>query len=370
MNQNPSSNGTPKPSERAGIEPEPDRKPPLQQDPTYLDINLEDELIRFRDKQEHRVRDLQPMQVSEETWEQESVGDELDAEIITAEIVKPVISGTLIDEDELTVPAGEFVVLNELTPDLQRAELNTLSYAPLTVHAEDISVPYQSLDVNFSAAGEIEPFHHEYSASSQELLRQIQSGATTTPDSFNTPIPVVTTTKRKIFTPIKLGAIAAACVIAGGAVYTYCNPSILAPLTATKVEPIVATTSNSLGQIIQSPNLAANEFTELNLSTLNTVAMPTTATSPSVNIAMNPAVSGTVTTAPVAVPFNPVNPQSILAPAATTTGVQPRLADSLIKSLLPPNFRVYAKQTQRPAVQPVFRNQGIGNRNPGLAPRN
>jgi hypothetical protein len=355
MNHNPSGNSANATHpDQTEVQPESYQlNPSLQQALTCLDIKLEDELTRFRHKLEHRTSDPQLRRTGEETWEQPAVDYDPDAGVLAAELLKPDISSTTIDEDdyEIIPPSGGFIVINGIpTPASSFSAITTVNYAPLTVHGEDISVHHQSLDLNYSPGGQIAPFREEYIASSQELLRQIQAGATTPPDTFTDRTKTATTpTKRQWVTPLKLGSVAAACVVAGAGVYTYLNPTILAPLTATKVGTITATTTNSLGQIIQSPNLAANEFTELNLSTLNTIKIATATPTTSVSTIANPV--GTAA-APMAIPFNPVNPQSIVAPAP---GVQPKLADSLVKSLLPSNFQAFAKSVQRPTIQPRAR---------------
>ncbi len=357
MNHNPpgiSENATH--SGQTAIEPESDRlNPSLQSALACLDIKLEDELTRFRHKIADRGSDPQSLGTSEETWEQQSVDYDADSGALVAEIRKPAISSTTIDEDEdeMIPPSGGFIIIDGIpTPETSFAAITTVNYAPLTVYGEDISVPHQSLDLNFSPGGQIAPFQEEYIASSQELLRQIQSGATTPPDAFGDRVQTAPApAKRQWATPLKLGSMAAvACVVAGAGVYTYNNPSILAPLTATNVGTITMTSTNSLGQLIQSPNLAANEFTELNLSTLNTIKIATAPpTTTSVSTIATPVVNQTAT-ASGAIPFTPVNPQTIIPPGGST--VQPKLADSLLKSLLPSNFQALARQPQRPVLQP------------------
>ncbi len=343
MNHNPSGNSA------TTIEPESNPlNPALQQALTCLDVNLDDELTRFRHKIEQPESNPQSLTPGEETWEQQSIDYDAESGLLTAEIVKPAISSTTIDEEEYEMipPSGGFIVIDGVpTPENGLASMTTVNYPPLTIYSEDISVPHQSLDLNYSPGGQISPFREEYIASSQELLRQIQAGATTPPDAFNNSTQTAPTpTKRQWATPLKLGSVAAVVfAVAGAGVYTYLNPTILSPLTTPKVGTIASTTTNSLGQIIQSPNLAANEFTELNLSTLNTVKIATAAPTSRVSTIANPVATQTTTT-PMAIPFTPVNPQTIVPPATT---VQPKLADSLLKSLLPSNFQAL-RQSPRP----------------------
>ncbi len=322
--------------------------PALQQALNCLDIKLEDELIRFRSNQTDRSPQQQLAQASETTWEQQSVSFDTGADILTAEIIQPARSQTIVAEDDrqtlfseaATTPTGGFIIIDGLVTSTtnSRSAITTVNYATISPQRADVPMRQESLDLNFSSGGEIAPFHDEYLSSSQELLRQIQSGYPSATDPVeHRPQAVPPKPRSKHFTPLKIGTMAAACVLAGGVVYTALNPNILAPLTATKVVAPTATT-NSLGQSIQSPNLAANEFTEINLSTLNNIKVPTVA--PATNVSMaTTATIGATATAPVAIPFNGTRSASVVPPTTITS--QPRLADSLVKSLLPPNFHSY-----------------------------
>jgi hypothetical protein len=303
----------------------------IQQVLGCLDLKLEDELSRFRakgkrtDERQPSAADLAP-----------------DSEIITGEIVRSAIAHTPQPEQDLS-PSGGFIIIDGIYPPKDDPlAITRFSDAPGSV-ATDFADPQESMDVNFSPRGEIT---YEYSASSQELLRQIQSGYTTPGDRISDrPQPATTPAKKhKLFTPVKIGSFALACMLAGGAAYTYFNPAILTALMAPK--SIAPTASSTVGQSIQTPNLAANEFTELNLSTLNTVKMPTTAPAPST--ATPTSATPTTTGTPAAIPYTgmstaPVPPTQIVA--------QPRLADSLIRSLLPPNFQTSAQQSRYPTAQ-------------------
>jgi hypothetical protein len=354
MNQTPHSNNataTVHPEDRPVVEAESYQlNPALQQALSCLDIKLDDELTRFRHKLEHHEPDPQSPQPDTTTGQQPAV----DFEVVSdAELLQASASKTIATEDyEIISPSGGFIIINGTpVPETSFSAITTFDRAPLVVHGEDISVAHQSLDLNFTSGGQIAPFREDYIASSQELLRQIQAGATNPPESGHRPQPATNPTKSRWITPLKLGSVAAVCAIVGAGTYTYFNPTILAPLTATNVGTVTATTTNSLGQIIQSPNLAANEFTELNLSYLNTIKIPTTAPAPNVSTIANP-VGTMTTTTPAAIPFTPVKTQTITPP---TSQAQPRLADSLVKSLLPSNFQAFARSTQAPLTQPGVR---------------
>ncbi len=337
------------PSGQAVVDREPYHlNPSLGQALGCLDIKLEDELTRFRAKQKDPVPEPQLQPVATATWEQGAEDMYTESAIFTAEIIEPAMSRTSgADDDDLPQPSG-FIIIDGLTTSstTSRDVATTVNYAPMTVYREDPLQRQDSLDVNFSTGGKIAPFHGEYLSSSQELLRQIQSGYPTSTETFTRTQTATPAPKTNHFTPLKIGSMAAACVLAGGVVYTSLNPNILSTLTATKVVT-PTTTSNS----IQTPNLAANEFTELNLSTLNNIKLPTavaTAPAPATNvsIATSP-MTATTSNAPLPVPFSVQ--KSPISPPATITS-QPRLADSLIKSLLPANFQVHAKPSGYRAI--------------------
>ena len=341
MNHNPSDNSANVPPSGQAVVNR--LNPALQQAFGCLDLKLEDELARFRFQPEHRSADRQSGLADLTTWEQQSLDFEHDSDILTAEIIQSAQPRTSTPTNDDLPKSSGFIVLDGLPTSSQTSQQGLVNpnYAPMAVYREDFERMGERTNLDYSTGGEITPFHDEYLSSSQELLRQIQSGYPATSDPFGSrtetapPLP-----KPKYFTPLKIGSMAAACVLAGGVAYTALNPNILATLTATKAVVPVATT-NSLGQSIQSPNLATNEFTELNLSTLNNIKLPTAATAPATNVSVAPTATASATTAtPVAIPFNGTTAQ-VFAPATITS--QPRLADSLIKSLLPSNFQSYAK---------------------------
>jgi hypothetical protein len=346
MNHNPSGDkpNIP-PSSRAVVEDRPHQLS-LQQALNCLDIKLEDELAKFRAKQPDFQQDVPAMAASTVAESRQFGSDEDDSAAITAEIMPSEITppSFATAEDSDNSRSGFIIIDGVATPNPDLTAITAIEYAPQSNRSADVSATYESLDLNFSRGGEMTSFHDEYSASSQELLRQIQSGYTTPPQSAEPePQTAPKSGKRQFLTPLKVGSLAAAFVLAGGATYTYYNPAILAPLTATKVAAPTATTiASSLGQVIQSPNLAASEFSELNLSTINTAKIPTVATAPTAS-QTTPAISSANPGAPVAIPFTGMKPSTV-APVAITA--QPRLADSLVKSLLPPNFHVLAKQTR------------------------
>ena len=349
MNHNPSDNSANVPPSAQAVVNR--LNPALEQALGCLDIKLEDELSRFRFQQEHRSADPQSESVDLANWERQSMDFEHDSDILTTEIIQSAQFQPITSDEDLPKSSG-FIILDGLTTSSKTSSSGLVSpnYAPMAVYREDFEpIPHRA-NLEYSTGGEITAFHDEYLSSSQELLRQIQSGYSAAPDALETKTqPAPPLPKSKHFTPLKIGLVAAACVLAGGVAYTALNPNILATLTATKAVVPVATT-NTLGQLIQSPNLATNEFTELNLSTLNNIKLPTaTATAApvtNVSVATTTTASATPGT-PVAIPFNGTTAR-VFAPATITS--QPKLADSLIKSLLPSNFQSYAKP---PGYRPI-----------------
>ncbi len=287
------------------------------------------------------------MQVEEKTGKQQSSIDDDDLEAILAEIVKPGISRTSID-DESDPSLGGLMIIDGL-PTLQanRGEIAPIGYAPLEMSGEEM----RNLDVDFSVGGEIAPFQGEYLPSSQELLRQIQGGGGIPSDSFGIhgTSTAAIDPKRQYLSKLQFGSVIAASLLAGAAIYIALNPSILTPLTNTQVATLVPTAATNLGQSIQTPNLAANEFTPINSSTVETIPAPPTPSTPSVGTNTDSVVNLTEVT-PVAIPFNP----TFEAIPPTGNVVRGNLSDSLIKSLLPPNFRSN--------VKPVVKQRGIGKK--------
>ena len=319
------------------VEPETSpNKPSLEEALMGLDINLADELTKFREK------------TASEKLKSQSTDDQSEALLLETEMLKPANSDSTVDEDDYeSIPALDgFAIIDGIPNPETNVSTITVDYAPIAIDGHDSSSGHQNLDLNFSTGGKIVPFQFDYVASSQELLRQIQSGATTAPEAFGESAhTAIATTKRPWGTPAKVISIAGlSCVIAGASVYTYLNPSILSPLIGTNVGISNVTTTNSLGQIIQSPNLAANEFTELNLSNLNTVKIA--AATPTVRVNL-PATVAPTGVNPAAVLYQP---QNIVPPSSKG---QTRLSDSLIQSLLPSSFQNLPRQIVRPIPQPV-----------------
>jgi hypothetical protein len=358
MNQNPSSDSSPVPTssqstiertvtddDRQAVDEVPGEQnrvnPKLQEALVCLDVKLEDELNKFRSKQTNRLADTPPPIMSAVTGEQRSVEDrpDFDEKVVTGEIIGSGILDDITDRHTLNVDrSGEFMA-TDASPNPQLAEITTVDDTPLSIYAETENFTAdENLDLNFAPRGEISPFQVGYLASSQELLDRGQLKSDEN-DVFEDPADsYVTSSKPQFFTFRKLSLLAIAWIVAGGAAYAYFNPNMLDTLTAKLNIPTIATTG-SLGQSIQGPNLAANEFTEINLSTINTIKVPTTVTATQTST-----VAATTNPNPIQVtPFKGTNFPGV-SPAAITA--QPQLADSLVKSLLPPNFHAFAKRVR------------------------
>lgn len=327
--------------------------PILQQALGCLDLKLEDELARFRSTT-NRGDSPQSLAVQHSIAPYQAGYQPSDSEIILGEIVRST-SGNHADQQidsDIPQPSSHgFVIIHGIQSPEMALATTTVSYDSGSSAGEVVANARQSPGLQYSPKSEIAPFHNEYTDSSQELLRQIQSGYSTTSEQ-PAHQPKSSKPDRKLFTALTVGSMAVACIIAGGATYAYLNPTMLASLTKTAPSVPIATNS-SLGQLIQSPNLAANEFTELNLSTINTTKLPTT-----VAATTSSTVSPATTTpggTPVAIPFNGMNNNAnaaVTAPKAIVA--QPRIADSLIRALLPPDFHLL-KQTRYPSTQPAIR---------------
>jgi hypothetical protein len=365
MNQNLSGNSEQTPVSSQAVVERTDRTVTETSDPIYhhtedraklrlqkaldcLDVKLEDELSRFRARQAHRSIDTPPT-IGTVAWEPHSVGApaETDENVIVGEIVK----SKVVVGETVTRGGKSTSGMDEMTPPNANPRLATMAnvndrpslYADYT-EAENATTA-ENLDVNFSLRGEIAPFHVGYLASSQELLDREQIEATDeSNDVFEDPADSYKVIPQpRFFTFRKLGLMVMAWAVAGGAAYAYFNPNILALLTAKVIAPIA--TTSSVEQSIQSPNLAANEFTELNLSTVNTIKLPTATTATTVTPTTTTASVANPSVAPVAIPYQGTNATTAMPQPAPITA-QPQLADSLVKSLLPPNFHNFAKRVR------------------------
>jgi hypothetical protein len=121
---------------------------------------------------------------------------------------------------------------------------------------------------------------------------------------------------------------------------------VVAQLTASPILPVVPP-----GQILQGPDLAMGEFSELSLSNINSLTVPGN----EVTKAGNPNLPSAI--APTSSPVSTALPQpTIPNPAMATTAPSPagHLADGLIRNLLPPSIQQLSGQPS-PVSQYYYR---------------
>lgn len=170
--------------------------------------------------------------------------------------------------------------------------------------------PAASLGLTSSAAGKELP--DEYLESSEALLKNLED------DEFVEP---TASSSSKLMTPLGIGSLLLLLVGAATLGYVAMNPATISHFAGNK-EPnsssrVVAGGGKNAGGIPNSPNLAEQEFVNLNLETLATV---------------NPRGSAVSQVAPGATKTQvPVNPP---APLPTPAGVSSRL--DLPSALIPP----------------------------------
>jgi hypothetical protein len=299
-----------------------------------LDVKLDDELARFRHLQgrEKTEKLTTAPTLESSTWEQQTKDYDLDSGIVSAEFVRPIVTNTTLDDDDY-----------EVIPPPLPAVAPPPVYQPFDLDPPEISVAFQPLDLDYTRGGEIAPFQGEdYLEASERLRAQAIAEEVPAPAAATIAAPAITKPKPQFFTPWKVGSIAAIAAIAGGATYLFTHPAILSPQVATVLPP----TSVLPGQKIQSPDLAASDFTDLNLSTITTI-QPQVATAPApapvaAPVAAPAPAPAATNNAPTAIPYNPTQP---IAPPKLST--QPKLSDSLMRSLLPQNLQQAAKQISR-----------------------
>ncbi len=226
----------------------------------------------------------------------------------------------------------------------------------------EIEPPAASLDLSLLPPGEISSARNEYLPASQELWR-----------SLGKPAAPVAETLPKWKLPVAIGSSVVALAAVSGMTYVNLHPALLqqvpvvAQLTAPAALPAIPP-----GQNLAGPDLAMGEFSDLGLGNINSITLPGSAA---------PVAQSPVTQAPVA-PANTVPlPSNPTAPTVPNTAVAPvlpnpapaanpaqpsgnnRLADTLVRNLLPPNIQQMAENAQTPTT-PL--SVSPGNPNPNL----
>jgi hypothetical protein len=211
----------------------------------------------------------------------------------------------------------------------------------------EIDPPAASLDLSLLPPGEISSARNEYLPASQELWR-----------SLGKPAAPVAEALPKWKLPVAIGSSIAALAAVGGMTYVNLHPALLqqVPIVAQLTAP-AALPAIPPGQNLAGPDLAMGEFSDLGLGNINSITLPGSA-APVAQTPVNPA-------APVAPPNTvplPNNP-TVPAPGVPNTAVVPpsvlpstapvaspaqpsgnnRLADTLVRNLLPPNIQQMAQ---------------------------
>lgn len=149
--------------------------------------------------------------------------------------------------------------------------------------------------------------------------------------------------------PLAIGSSLVAIAAVGGMSYVNMHPALLksvpvvAQLTATPVLPVVPP-----GEVLQGPDLAMGEFSDLSLSNINSLIVPGT------EIVKTATPNVPTTIAPNSSPaIGAALPQpAFAAPSIAAAAPTSRLADGLIRNLLPPSIQQLSGQ-QSPAANPM-----------------
>jgi hypothetical protein len=240
------------------------------------------------------------------------------------------------EEYELIPPSQPFAMRDDdeedgvLLPEMEPIRYQVPGELVLSSHLRED----ESLDLSFlTPPGEITQLGDEYRPASQELWRSLGQ-----PEPPPAPVP-----EAKWRLPVAIGSSLLAVATVAGMTYINTHAELLktipvvAQLTAAPIpNPIPP------GNLMQGPDLAMGEFSNLTLANINGIGLPTTAVpEPPTTIAIAPSTAPAVlpSTAPAVLPSavvpSPAAPVTSPSPAANT----PSLADSLIRNLLPPNIQ-------------------------------
>ncbi len=317
-----------------------DRKnllPHLQQALSMLELNPENELGRYRRYKKGELDAVKTFESAELIERPGGMGP-LNRAFTTAGMVN------MTDEEEedyeVIPPSQSFVVYgkeaSEPSNSIQSTPLDNEIPAGEMVLRSPAPVS-DNLNLSLRTPGSITP-RDEYSSASQDLIRSFGS----TPALTKIQIP-----KWKM--PLAIGSSLVAIAAVGGMSYVNMHPALLknvpviAQLTTTPVLPVVPP-----GEVLQGPDLAMGEFSDLSLSNINSLTVPGT------EIAKTANQNSPTTIAPNSSPaIGAALPQPALAaPSVATAAPTSRLADGLIRNLLPPSIQQLSSQ-QSPAVNPM-----------------
>ncbi len=300
----------------------------LQQALTMLDLTPEQELARYQQSKKNGFDALKTFESAELIDPSPSSVPPLTVSFASA--------GVMTDEDEedyeIIPPSEPFAVYEEAQAQVSAIKSTNLdTHAPAGEMVLTGQLPEsESLNLSLLApAGQIAPLRDDYLPSSQELWKSLGQ---TAPPPAEIPIP-----KWKM--PVAIGSSLLAIAAVGGMSYVNMNPVLLkavplvSQLTAAPVLPAVPP-----GEVLQGPDLAMGEFSDLSLSNINSINIPGTAAAP----------AATLVTPPATVPVSSAILPGLTRPQAATPGVAvastTHLADGLIRNLLPPNIQQLAGQ--------------------------
>ncbi len=311
--------------------------PHLQQALSMLDLSPEDELNRYRRYKKGELDAVRTFESAELIERPGGVG------ALNRAFTAPV-KMTEEDEDEeyeMIPPSQSFAVYdnknNDPSTSIQSTDLdNDLPAGEMVLSGQ---VPENdSLNLSVRTPGTITP-REEYLPASQDLINSL--GAVTPPTEIQIP-------KWKM--PVAIGSSLMAIAAIGGMSYVNMHPTLLksvpgvAQLTASPVLPVVPP-----GQVLQGPDLAMGEFSDLSLSNINSLTMP------GVEIAKtdNPNLPTAIT--PTSSPIGAALPQPNVPNAGVATNAPSpagHLADGLIRNLLPPSIQQLSGQPS-PVTNPT-----------------
>ncbi len=311
--------------------------PHLQQALSMLDLSPEDELNRYRRYKKGELDAVRTFESAELIERPGGIGS------LSRAFAAPVKTTAEEEEEEYEMipPSQSFAVYdnknNDPSTSIQSTDLDNDIPAGEMVLSGQIP-ENDSLNLSVRTPGTITP-REEYLPASQDLIRSL--GAVSPPTEIQIP-------KWKM--PVAIGSSLMALAAIGGMSYVNMHPTLLkgvpgvAQLTASPLLPAIPP-----GQVLQGPDLAMGEFSDLSLSNINSLTIPGT----EIAKAGNPNLPSPVATN--SAPLGAALPQpTSLNPSAATTAPSPtsHLADGLIRNLLPPSIQQLSGQPS-PATNPM-----------------
>jgi hypothetical protein len=314
----------------------------LQKALNMLDLNPEKELARYRQYKNGGSNALK-------TFESAELIEESPSSIppLTVSFASVGVMTDEEDEDYEVIPPSEpFAVYEDVSSQVSpQKKQSPAGEMVLTGQLPES----ESLNLSLVLPGEIAPVSDEYLPASQELWRSLGQTA---------PLPVETPI-HKWKGPLAIGSSILAIATVSGMSYVNMHPALLkgVPLVS-QLTAVTVPTSGPPGEVILGPDLALGEFSDLSLSNINSITIPGQET------AAVATPKTLATPSPAAVLPATITP-ALTPPAATGLATAPtaRLADGLIRNLLPPNIQQLtgqqspASSSSLPTVKPYVANQ-------------